>query len=119
MQIVPKIRRRALLLEVFDFNLVFFLAAVYGKGVPFAGGVVLVSEGTLGIIYSLWGEILTPEILDQTALIGAVILLLCGVGLCTGKKLRPANLIPALFIPLIYTFFMTKIEESVKEKKDK
>ncbi len=103
-----------------DFNLVFLLAAVYGKGVPFAGGVVLISEGTLGILYSVWGDILTPEILDQTALIGAVILLLGGICLCTGKKLlKPANLVPALFIPVIYTVLMTKIVDTVKEKQDK
>lgn len=103
-----------------DFNLVFLLAAVYGKGVPFAGGVVLLSEGTVGIVYSVWSDILTPEILDQTALIGAFILLLGGICLCTGRKLlKPANLIPALLIPLIYTVLMTKIVEDVKEKQDK
>ena len=102
-----------------DFVCVFLLASVYGSGVPFAGVVVLISEGVLGLVYTWWGDILTPEVLDQTALIGAVILLLCGITLCTGKKLRPANLIPALFIPVIYTFLMTKIEDSVKEKQDK
>ena len=102
-----------------DFVLVFCLTSIYGTGVPFAGIVVLISEGLFGIAYSKWGDILTPEILDQTALVGAVILLICGISLCTGKKLRPANLIPALFIPVIYTVLMTKVEESVKEKEDK
>ena len=102
-----------------DFVIVFLLASVYGSGVPFAGIVVLISEGVLGLVYTWWGDILTPEVLDQTALVGAVILLLGGITLCTGKKLRPANLIPALFIPVIYTFLMTKIENSIEEKKDK
>ena len=104
----------------FDFVFVFILASIYGSGVPFAGAIVLVSEGVLGLVYSRWGDILLPiDVLDQIALIGAVILLLCGASLCFGKKLRPANLIPALFIPIIYTFFMTKIEETVKEKTEK
>ena len=102
-----------------DFVIVFTLATIYGTGVPFAGIIVLISEGLVGIVYSKWGEVFTPEVLDQTAVIGAVILLLCGISLCTGKKLRPANLIPALFIPVVYTVLMTKIEESAKAKKDK
>ncbi len=102
-----------------DFVLIFLLTSIYGTGVPFAGAVVLITEGLLGIAYSKWGDVLTPEILDQTALIGAVILLVGGISLCTGKKLRPANLIPALFIPLVYTVLMTEVEESVKEKQEK
>lgn len=99
-----------------DFVVIFFLAFIYGSGVPFAGATVLVSEGLLGIIYSLWGDLLTPEIVDQIALIGAVILVACGIQLATGKKLRPANLIPAFFIPGLYTIIMEKVETAVEEK---
>lgn len=102
----------------FDFVLVFWLASVYGDGVPFAGISVLVSEGALGIAYSLWGDFFTPKLLGQVALVGSVILLIGGISLCRGKRFRVANLIPALFIPIVYTAAMDKIKEA-EDAKDK
>lgn len=103
-----------------DFVIIFALTAIYGSGTPFAAVTVLLSEGVLGLVYTLWGDLLTPEILDQTALVGAVILLVGGIQLATGKKIRPANLLPALLIPGLYTLLVTKIEEAVENAgKDK
>ena len=103
----------------FDALLVFWLASVYGSGVPFAGIGVLVSEGLLGIAYSIWGDFFTPKLLGQLALVGGMILLFGGISLCRGKRFRAANLIPALFIPIIYTAVMEKVETAVEEALDK
>ena len=103
----------------FDFVLVFWLASVYGSGVPFAGISVLVSEGALGIAYSVWGDFFTPKLLGQLALVGGMILLFGGISLCRGKRFRAANLIPALFIPIIYTAVMDKVEAAVEDALDK
>ena len=102
----------------FDALLVFWLASVYGSGVPFAGIGVLVSEGLLGIAYSIWGDFFTPKLLGQLALVGGMILLFGGISLCRGKRFRAANLIPALFIPIIYTAVMEKVETAVEEALD-
>lgn len=103
----------------FDFVLVFWLASVYGSGVPFAGISVLITQGALGIAYSLWGDFFTPKLLGQLSLVGGAILLAGGISLCRGKRFRAANLIPALFIPIIYTAAMNKIEEAAEETKNK
>ena len=103
----------------FDFVLVFWLASVYGSGVPFAGGMVLVSEGILGIVYSLGGDFFTPKLLGQLALVGAVILLTGGISLCFGKRFRAANLIPALFIPIVYTALMDRIDKLAEKSNTK
>jgi len=97
----------------FDFVLVFALASVYGSGVPFAGVIVLLNLGGWGLVYSLWGELFTPKLMGQLSLVGGAILLAGGICLCLGKRFRAANLIPALFIPIIYTAVMTKTEELV------
>lgn len=99
-----------------DAVLIFTLSVVFGSGVPFSSVTVLLSEGLLGVCYSIWGDHFTPELMDQTALIGAVILLICGLELCLGKRLRPANFIPALFIPAVYTLVVTKVTEKIEEK---
>ena len=99
----------------FDFVLVFWLASVYGSGVPFGSVVVLLNLGELGIAYSLFGDFFTPKLIGQLSLVGGVILLAGGICLCLGKRFRAANLIPALFIPIIYTAVMTKTEELVNK----
>ena len=98
----------------FDFVLVFWLASVYGSGVPFASVFVLLNLGELGIAYSLFGDFFTPKLMGQLSLVGGVILLAGGICLCLGKRFRAANLIPALFIPMIYTAVMTKTEEIIE-----
>lgn len=98
----------------FDFVLVFWLASVYGSGVPFASVFVLLNLGELGIAYSLFGDFFTPKLMGQLSLVGGVILLAGGICLCLGKRFRAANLIPALFIPVIYTAVMTKTEEVIE-----
>ena len=103
----------------FDFVLVFWLASVYGSGVPFAGIGALVSEGLLGIAYSLWGDFFTPKLVGQLALVGGMILLFGGISLCRGKRFHAANLIPALFIPIIYTAAMDKVESAVEDALEK
>jgi uncharacterized membrane protein YqgA involved in biofilm formation len=99
----------------FDALLVFWLASIYGSGVPFASALVLLNLGELGIAYSLFGDIFTPKLVGQLSLVGGVILLSGGICLCLGKRFRAANLIPALFIPIIYTVAMTKTEELVEK----
>ena len=103
----------------FDFVLVFWLASIYGSGVPFAGIGALVSEGLLGIAYSLWGDFFTPKLVGQLALVGGMILLLGGISLCRGKRFYAANLLPALFIPIIYTAAMDKVESAVEDALEK
>ncbi|MBR6781722.1 MAG: DUF554 family protein [Clostridia bacterium] len=103
----------------FDFVLVFWLAAIYGSGVPFAGISVLISEGILGISYTLWGDFFTPKLIGQLSLVGGMILLFGGISLCRGKRFRAANLIPALFIPILYTSVMERVDEITEESKSK
>ena len=103
----------------FDFLLIFWLATIYGSGVPFAAIPVLLTEGVLGISYSLWGDFFTPKLMGQLAIVGGVILLFGGISLCRGKRFRAANLIPALFIPILYTSVMNRVDEIAEESKSK
>ena len=103
----------------FDFLLIFWLATVYGSGVPFAAIPVLLSEGIMGISYSLWTDFFTPKLLGQLSIVGGAILLFGGISLCRGKRFFAAKLIPALFIPILYTSIMNRADEIAEESKSK
>ena len=55
---------------------------------------------------------MTPALVGQITLVGAVILIATGLGLGLGKKYRTANLIPALFIPAIYGLIILLAEKA-------
>lgn len=95
----------------FDIVVIFVLAAMYGSNVTFAAVPMLAVEGLLILIAKLWGDVLTPTLINQLTLVGAVILIATGISLGLGKKLRTANLIPAFFIPAVYGLIMMLVEK--------
>lgn len=100
----------------FDILVIFLLAALFGSDVTFAAAPMLVVEGALILITKLWGDLLTPALVGQITLVGAVILIATGLGLGLGKKYRTANLIPALFIPAIYGLIVMLAEKAFEGK---
>ena len=96
----------------FDILVIFLLAAIFGSDVTYAAAPILVVEGVLILITKLWGDLLTPALIGQITLVGAVILIATGLGLGLGKKYRTANLIPALFIPVVYGLIMLLAEKA-------
>lgn len=103
----------------FDLVLVFALAVIYGNGVSLSGIPVLCVELFLWLADAKWGEILTDELVRQTALVGGIILLCGGVCLMYGKRFRAANLLPALLLPAVFTLSVNKITEAVEEEVNK
>lgn len=59
----------------------------------------LLDEATLS--HTFW-ETTVPKILHQTCVIGGVILILLAVNMVAKKRIKVANLLPALLIPLLY-----------------
>ena len=70
-------------------------------------------------VYSVRKETPAPKLVGQLALVGGMILLFGGISLCRGKRFHAANLIPALFIPIIYTAAMDKVESAVEDALEK
>ena len=103
----------------FDLVLVFTLAVIYGNGASLSCIPVLCTELFLWLADAKWSEILTEDLLRQTALVGSIILLSGGVCLMYGKRFRAANLLPALILPCAFTLAVGKITETVEEKVNK
>ena len=85
-----------------DFVLVFALATVFGSSVTLAAFPMLIMEGTITLL-AVNGVLLEAgKLATQMAVISAIIMLAAGINLAFGKRLRVANMIPAIFIPAIY-----------------
>lgn len=81
-------------------------AAVYGWGVGLAALTVLVVQGSIALLASLLEGALTEAMIDALASAGGVLLFGISLRLLDLKKVRVANMLPALVIaPLLVWWF--------------
>ena len=87
---------------VIDVIIVLALSTVYGSGVSYSAVAALAIEGVLTFTSMFFPTFFTPAISGQLAVIGAIIVIVAGVGVLLRKKLKAENMIPAFLIPVIY-----------------
>lgn len=80
------------------------LTASLGKGVLFSALPVLLFEGAVTLASSLLRPVMTPDVLDAVSLVGGVLIFCVGWNiLWSEKKIRVANLLPALVVAIVWT----------------
>ena len=75
-----------------------------GKGCAFSAIPVFLWEGGLTLLASAVRPILTEAALGYLSLVGSVLIFCVGVNLVWGKKIRVANLLPAVALAVIAAF---------------
>ena len=80
------------------------LSAAMGIGVAFALIPVLVWQGLIVILAAAVSPILSPEVITEMSAVGGAMFIGMGINMTdiADRKVNIANLIPALFIPIIY-----------------
>ncbi len=77
-------------------------ASSMGIGVAFSAVAVLLYQGTITIAASFLGNVLTEVQIINIGAIGSVVIMALGLNLLKITKIKVANFLPALFIPMIY-----------------
>ena len=80
--------------------------ATLGIGVIFSAVSVLLYQGSISLTAAGLKQFLTPEVITQMSAVGGVLIMALGINLLELKRLRVANMLPAIFMPLLY--FMLK-----------
>jgi uncharacterized membrane protein YqgA involved in biofilm formation len=78
-------------------------ASSLGIGVSFAAVTVLVFQGTLTLLGAQLAFLLRPEILNELTATGGLLILAIGLLLLDVKRIRVANLLPALVVAVLLT----------------
>lgn len=90
--------------SVMDGIFTIALTASLGKGVMFSAIPILLFQGSVTLASSLLRPIMTPEVLDAISLVGGVLIFCVGWNiLWNEKKIRVANLLPALVVAVAWT----------------
>lgn len=88
--------------SVLDGTISLVFGAALGIGVAFSAIPVFFYQGGIALVAMFTGDILSPEIIREMSAAGSLLIAAIGFNFLEIKEIRIANLIPAVFVPLIY-----------------
>lgn len=89
---------------VLDFIIIMVMTCSLGKGSAFSAIPVFLFEGLMTICASFLKPIMTDLAMNYLSLIGSILIFCVGLNLVWGKKVRVANMLPAVVFAVIAAF---------------
>ena len=83
-----------------------FFASTLGAGVIFSGISVFIYQGILTVLAGYIGPYLSPEVVTEMSASGGILLIALSFTILGIKKIKVANILPAIFLPVILMLFM-------------
>lgn len=84
-------------------------ASTLGIGVMLSAASVFIYQGTITITAGLLkGVLLTPVVNDMTA-VGSALIIAIGLNMLGSSKVKVANLLPAIFLPMVYQLVLNLV----------
>lgn len=81
------------------------LAATYGLGIAFAAVVLFIWQTSIYLSAQVLEPFLTPALMTEVSIIGGILILASGLSILGIKDSKTLNMLPALFIPVIWFLF--------------
>lgn len=78
------------------------LSSSLGFGVLFSSVSVLLYQGAITLLAGLLKPLLIPTVISQMSATGGVLIIGLGLNMIREKKIKVGNMLPAVFIPLVY-----------------
>lgn len=89
---------------ILDLIIIMVMTCSMGKGCVFSAIPVFVFEGSITLLSRFIKPIMTETSLANLSLIGSILIFCVGLNLVWGKKVRVANLLPAIVIAVLVAF---------------
>lgn len=83
---------------ILDFVIIMVMTCSLGKGCMFSAIPVFLFEGAITLLAVLIKPLMTDDALKSLSLIGSILIFCVGLNLIWGKKVRVANLLPAILL---------------------
>ena len=78
------------------------LASTLGIGVAFSGLAVFIYQGLITLLAGFLQPLLTELIITEMSAVGGLLIFAIGLNMQGMTKIRVGNLLPAIFIPMVY-----------------
>ena len=92
--------------SMLDFVSAIILASTLGLGVCLSGAFVLVYQGAIVLLARWAAPILSEYVVAEMSCAGSLLIVALGLNMLGITKLKVANLLPAMFLPIILCLFM-------------
>ena len=89
---------------VLDFIIITVMTCSMGKGCAFSAIPVALLQGSITLLAKFIKPIMTEPALANLSLIGSILIFCVGLNLVWGKKIRVANLLPAIIIAVAWAY---------------
>ena len=89
---------------ILDLIIIMVMSCTWGKGCAFSAIPVALLQGTVTALSTFIKPIMTPEALANLSMIGSILIFCVGLNLVWGKKIRVANLLPAIVLAVAAAF---------------
>ncbi len=91
---------------VLDFISSIIIASTMGIGVMFSAIIVLLYQGSISLFASLIQPYLAETVISQISVVGSLLVIALGLNLLKATNIKIANLIPAMFMPILFNMFL-------------
>jgi uncharacterized membrane protein YqgA involved in biofilm formation len=89
---------------ILDLIIIMVMTCSMGKGCAFSAVAVAVFQGSMTALALILKPLMTDAALGNISTVGSILIFCVGVNLVWGKKVRVANLLPALIIAVAWAF---------------
>lgn len=89
---------------ILDFIIVIVMTGTMGKGCVFSAIPVGILQGSVTLLAQFIKPIMTDAALSNLSMIGSILIFCVGLNLVWGKKIRVANLLPAVILAVVMAF---------------
>lgn len=90
---------------ILDLIIILVMTCAMGKGCIFSAIPVALLQGSITLLATAVRPLMTEAALGNLSLIGSILIFCVGVNLVWGKKLRVANMLPAVVLAILAAFF--------------
>lgn len=91
--------------SILDFVIVMVFASSFGIGVMFSALPVGILQGSVTLCAGLLAPILSDALIADLSFVGSALIFCVGVNITFGNKIKVGNLLPALLVPVVCSFF--------------
>ena len=92
--------------SILDFIIIFIMTVSLGKGAGFSAIPVFFFQGSITSVARLIEPFMTEQALANLSLIGSVLIFCVGVNIVWDRKIRVANMLPAILVAIIWSYFL-------------
>ena len=90
--------------SILDLIIIMVMSCSLGRGAVFSAIPVAMLQGSITLMAGLLRPVMTDAALDNLSLVGNVLIFCVGINLVWGKKVKVANLLPAIVVAVIAAF---------------